>query len=91
MLQEDCVQGPGAALGNLACWRYCVSGRDSDWFYDTEKEVDDNPDEVIRVRVKGFVPNNYNDEHFDLRDPNKILGKTLGKSPTMMLSVQHFL
>ena len=27
--------------------------------------------------MKGMVPNNYNDEHFDLRDGNIILGQTL--------------
>jgi len=77
MLQEDRIQGPGPALANLACWRYITKGRELPWFYDTEIPLDENPDEVIRVRVKGWVPNNYNDEHFDLKDPNKILGKTL--------------
>jgi len=77
MLQEESRQGPGACLANLATWRYCHSARDDPWFYESEIPVDDNPDEVIRVRVKGMVPNNYNDDHFDLRDPNKIVGKTL--------------
>ena len=47
------------------------------WYFESEVPVDENPDEVIRVRVRGHVPNNYTDEHFDLRDPDKILGKTL--------------
>ena len=47
------------------------------WYFDSEVPVDENPDEVVRVRVRGHVPNNYNDEHFDLREPDKILGKTL--------------
>ena len=76
MLQEEKTTGPGACLGNLACWRYFSSGRSQPWYADDEIPVDENPDEVIRVRVKGMVPNNYNDEHFDLRDPNRILGKT---------------
>jgi hypothetical protein len=29
---------------------------------------------VFRVKV---VPNDYHDDHFDLRDPDQILGKTL--------------
>jgi len=77
MLQEEKTTGPGACLGNLLCWRYCASGRTQPWYGEDEIPVDENPDEVIRVRVKGMVPNNYNDEHFDLRDPNAILGKTL--------------
>jgi len=77
MLQEEKAEGPGASLGNLVCWRYCASGRTQAWYADEEVEVDDNPDEVIRVRSKGMVPNNYNDDHFDMREPDKILGKTL--------------
>ena len=77
MLQEEQVDGPGSRLGNLACWRYCVNGGSQSWFSDEEVHVDENPDEVIRVRAKGMVPNNYQDDHFDLREPNQILGKTL--------------
>jgi len=76
MLQEENIEGLGALLGNLACWRYIKTGQES-WFYEGEVPVDDNPDEVIRVRVKGMVPNNYQDDHFDIREPSKILGKTL--------------
>eukprot|EP00092_Neocalanus_flemingeri_P013646 GFUD01014718.1.p1 GENE.GFUD01014718.1~~GFUD01014718.1.p1 ORF type:complete len:453 (-),score=182.40 GFUD01014718.1:55-1413(-) len=77
MLQEEVVNGPGSMLGNIACWRYCVSGRTESWFSEEEVVVDEDPDEVIRVRAKGMVPNNYEDDHFDLREPDKILGKTL--------------
>ena len=77
MFQEESREGPGAAMANLASWRYCKQARDMPWFFETEIPVDENPDEVIRVRVKGMVPNNYNDEHFDLRNGNMILGKTL--------------
>ena len=77
MFQEESREGPGAAMANLASWRYCKQARDMPWFFETEIPVDENPDEVIRVRVKGMVPNNYNDEHFDLRNGNIILGKTL--------------
>ena len=77
MLQEEDRDGLAASLANLAVWRYCQRGRASPWFYEGELEVDETPDEVIRVRAKGSVPNNYNDQHFDLRDPNQITGKTL--------------
>jgi len=77
MLQEESVDSLGARLGNLVCWRYCSSGRTQPWFTEGEIEEDDNPDEVIRVRVQGMVPNDYLDDHFDLREPDKLLGKTL--------------
>lgn len=49
---------------------------------DVEAEEED-PEDVVRVRVKegpphfGMVPNNFHDDHFDLREPEKILGKTI--------------
>ncbi|XP_023344231.1 uncharacterized protein LOC111713584 [Eurytemora carolleeae] len=90
MLQEENYTLP-SALGNLSCWRYYSSGRQDPWFYPEEIQVDENPDEVIRVRVK-VVPNNYFDDHFDLRDPDRILGKTLihfnsGSSDTVSRSL----
>jgi len=74
MLQEENFKIANA-LGNLACWRYISSSEKVDWFFPDEIQVDENPDEVIRVRVK-TVPNKYTDDHFDLRDPDRILGKT---------------
>jgi len=75
MLQEQNFPLP-CALGNLSCWKYFSSGREEPWFYPEEIVVDEEPDEVVRVRVQ-VVPNNYKDDHFDLRDPDRILGKTL--------------
>lgn len=75
MLQEEDFK-VGNLLANLATWKYISSGREVDWFYPDEIEVDENPDEVVRVRLTN-IPNKYTDDHFDLRDPDKILGKTL--------------
>jgi len=75
MLQEQNFSLP-SALGNLSCWKYYSSGREDPWFYPEEIEVDENPEDVVRIRVRD-VPNNYKDDHFDLRDPDRILGKTL--------------
>ncbi|RZC41224.1 uncharacterized protein BDFB_001549 [Asbolus verrucosus] len=36
----------------------------------------EEPEEEVKVRVK-YLRNPYNDEHFDLREPQKIVGKTL--------------
>jgi len=76
----------GNALGNLACWRYFAARDSESWFNDEEKAPsaeEEDPEDIVRVRVKegppyyGMVPNNYMDDHFDLRDPEKILGKSL--------------
>ena len=72
MLQEE--DDPlSCSLGRLAVWRYWAGGKVG---WEEGAEEDENPDEVIRVRVR-MVPNEYTDEHFDLRDPDKILGKTM--------------
>jgi len=73
MLQEEDFPLP-SALGNLACYKYLRSGREDAWFYPEEIQVDEDPDEIVRVRVP-MVPNNYKDNHFDLKDPDRILGK----------------
>jgi len=75
MIQEETFPLP-VALGNLSCWRYFASGREDPWYYQHELQDDPNPDEVVRVRVR-VVPNNHRDDHFDLRDPERILGRTL--------------
>ena len=61
---------------SYSLFTYNILNIQVDWFYPDEIEVDPNPDEVIRVRVKN-IPNKYTDDHFELRDPDKILGKTL--------------
>jgi len=78
MLQEE-GEPVAASMGNLACWRYVASGRTQAWYNEDEVELvpEEDQEEVVRVRVKGMVPNNHNDDHFDLREPDKILGKTL--------------
>ena len=50
---------------------------------DDGQAEEDDPEDVVRIRVKegpphfGMVPNNHHDDHFDLREPEKILGKTI--------------
>lgn len=85
MLQEE-TDVTANTLGNLASWRYFVAREDVSWLCEEEQIAppeEEDPDDVIRVRVRegppdfGMVPNNYQDDHFDLREPEKILGKTL--------------
>jgi len=80
--EEDWVTA--GALGNVACWRYLLVRCDQPWSVeDVEAEEEEDPEDVFRVRVKegpphfGMVPNNYHDDHFDLREPEKIFGKTI--------------
>jgi len=70
MLQEE-TEPLAVSLGSLAVWRFWSGGMEG-WEVDKEAEEE----EVIRVRVK-MVPNNYTDDHFDLREPDKIIGKTM--------------
>jgi len=82
MLQEEDWAAAGA-LGNVACWRYLLVRADEPWTVDDGQAEEDDPEDVVRVRVKegpphfGMVPNNHHDDHFDLREPEKILGKTI--------------
>ena len=79
--EEDWVSA--GALGNVACWRYLLVRSDQPWAEEDVLEEEEDPEDVVRVRVKegpphfGMVPNNYNDDHFDLREPEMILGKTI--------------
>jgi len=71
MLQED-SEPMATSLGRLAVWKFWSGGMEG---WEEQKEEEDDG-EVVRVRVK-MVPNNYTDDHFDLRDPKIILGKTM--------------
>jgi len=82
MLQEEDWVTAGA-LGNVACWRYLLVRSDQPWAVEDVEAEEEDPEDVVRVRVKegpphfGMVPNNFHDDHFDLREPEKILGKTI--------------
>ena len=79
--EEDWVAA--GALGNVACWRYLLVRSDQPWAVEEVEPEEEDPEDVVRIRVKegpphfGMVPNNYHDDHFDLREPEKILGKTI--------------
>ncbi|XP_056643622.1 28S ribosomal protein S27, mitochondrial-like [Diorhabda sublineata] len=71
MLQEDFDHPISTSLSLLHCYNYLLNP--NGW---PEYEKPEEPEEEVKVRVK-FVRNPYFDDHFDLRDPNKIVGKTL--------------
>ncbi|KAF5285612.1 hypothetical protein FQR65_LT13093 [Abscondita terminalis] len=71
MLQEDFKHPISSSLSLLACYKYLLSP--GEWPQPSKPE---EPEEEVRIRVN-YVRNPYNDEHFDLVDPIKIVGKTL--------------
>jgi len=84
MLQEA-TEPTANAFGNLAAWRYLLARESTPWHSEGEVEPprDEDPEDVVRIRVRegpphfGMVPNNHNDDHFDLAEPSQILGKTI--------------
>ncbi|CAH1106392.1 unnamed protein product [Psylliodes chrysocephalus] len=71
MLQEEFDHPVSHNLALLHCYNYLL--KPEGWpVYPAPEE----PEEDVKVRVR-FIRNPYDDEHFDLRDPNKIVGKTL--------------
>ncbi|XP_072384840.1 uncharacterized protein [Diabrotica undecimpunctata] len=71
MLQEEVEHPVSKNLSLLHCYNYLL--KPEGW---PEYQKPEEPEEEVKVRVK-FLRNPYDDEHFDLRDPNKIVGKTL--------------
>ncbi|XP_015187511.1 PREDICTED: 28S ribosomal protein S27, mitochondrial-like [Polistes dominula] len=72
MLQEDSDHPLCNALSVYSCHKYLENP--SDWKIPEVKE--DDTTEEIKIRVP-YIRNPYFDDHFDLVDPLKIVGKTL--------------
>ncbi|XP_030763769.1 uncharacterized protein LOC115888246 [Sitophilus oryzae] len=71
MLQEEFEHPLVCAFSLLHCYNYLLNPEG--WI---EPTVPEEPEEEVKVRVK-YLRNPYDDEHFDLKDPQKIVGKTL--------------
>ncbi|XP_018336689.1 uncharacterized protein LOC108745117 [Agrilus planipennis] len=71
MLQEDFSHPLNTALSLLHCYNYLLEPKE--W---PKPPLPEEPVEEKKVRVK-YLRNPYYDDHFDLRDPLKIVGKTL--------------
>ncbi|KAL1122522.1 hypothetical protein AAG570_002853, partial [Ranatra chinensis] len=77
MLQEDFSEPLVAYFSLYSCHRYLLDPQPwTDELPSGEAPVDENDEEEVRVRVK-FLRNPYFDDHFDLRDGDSIMGKTL--------------
>ncbi|GLH08655.1 28S ribosomal protein S27, mitochondrial [Gryllus bimaculatus] len=70
MLQEDWNNPLVTALALYACHEYVQNP--APW----ESEVEEDDGEEVKVRVH-YVRNPYFDDHFDLREPQLLVGKTL--------------
>lgn len=80
-LQEDFTNSITRSLALYACYRY-VKGGEIDHFDDLMPPTPEDPvatkkkkKDEIKVRVK-FLRNEFFDDHFDLRDSKRLLGKT---------------
>ncbi|CAG9819462.1 unnamed protein product [Phaedon cochleariae] len=71
MLQEEYEHPITHSFALLHCYNYLL--KPEGWPIPTPPE---EPEEEVKVRVK-FLRNPFDDDHFDLRDPKKIVGKTL--------------
>lgn len=74
MLQEDFGSKLTHTLAVTAAYNWAMTEHEQTWpDYTIKKE---EPEEEVKVRVK-YVRNPYFDDHFDLRIPEHIVGKTL--------------
>ncbi|KAL1505475.1 hypothetical protein ABEB36_005039 [Hypothenemus hampei] len=71
MLQEEFEHPLSCNFSLLHCYNYLLNP--VGW---PEYVPPPEPEEEIKIRVK-YIRNPYDDEHFDLRDAQKIVGKTL--------------
>ncbi|CAH1959137.1 unnamed protein product [Acanthoscelides obtectus] len=71
MLQEEMEHPATKALSLLHCYNYLL--KPEGW---SVPEPPTEPEEEVKIRVK-YLRNPYDDDHFDLREPNKIVGKSL--------------
>lgn len=71
MLQEDVDHPLYSSLALLHCYHFLL--KPEGWNVPPPPE---EPEEEVKIRVK-FVRNPYFDDHFDLKEPLQIVGKTL--------------
>lgn len=74
MLQEDFSNELIRYLSLYSCHKYLLNP--TEWEKEVDAERNNDDDEEVKVRVK-YLRNPFFDNHFDLTDPNKLIGKTL--------------
>lgn len=74
MLQEEFSNDLLKYMSAYSCYKYLSNP--TEWEEKIEESAEKDDGEEIKVRVK-YIRNPYFDNHFDLRNPNSLLGKTL--------------
>lgn len=75
MLQEDFTNPILKYMSIYSCHKYLENP--VPWNQEIKSEIDEDDDEdAVKVRVK-FIRNPYFDDHFDIVNPNHLVGKTL--------------
>lgn len=74
MLQEDFGPPLTQVLAIASCYSYLKSEENLPWEDYTVKL--EEPEEEVKIKIP-YLRNPYFDDHFDLKDPNHIVGKTL--------------
>ncbi|XP_037788760.1 LOW QUALITY PROTEIN: uncharacterized protein LOC119584297 [Penaeus monodon] len=74
MLQEDFGPKVTQVLTLGSCYFYATSDNNQPWEDYTPKV--EEPKEEVKIRIR-YLRNPYFDDHFDLKEPNHIVGKTL--------------
>lgn len=76
MIQEDWSNQLTNRLSMYSCHMF-LRNQDQAWYSENEIETPvPEPKDVVKVRVK-YIRKPYFDDHFDLRDPLLLVGKTL--------------
>lgn len=73
MLQEDFSHPITKMLALCSCYKYLKS---ADVWEKPKADEDDSDEDEVKLRVR-YLRNPYFDDHFDLTDPNHLVGKTL--------------
>ncbi|KAB7506173.1 28S ribosomal protein S27, mitochondrial [Armadillidium nasatum] len=74
MLQEDFGPPLTRSLVLLSCFKYAFNENENEPWTDYHKI--EEPEEEVKIIVK-YIRNAFFDDHFDLREPLHIIGKTL--------------
>ncbi|XP_069681686.1 small ribosomal subunit protein mS27 isoform X2 [Periplaneta americana] len=82
MLQEDWSHCITSHLALYSCHMYLRNPESTPWEDPSKTEEVEDDGEEIKVRVK-YLRNPYFDDHFDLKEPKLLVGKTLASLGTV--------
>ncbi|KAK3912628.1 Zinc finger protein 322 [Frankliniella fusca] len=89
MLQEDWENPLTTSLSIYSCHMY-VKNSDQPWYFEGEYvPPPPEPKEVVKIRIQ-FLKHDYFDNHFDIKDPMTLVGKTLSMFSTKVGGSEEF-